>query len=306
MDAETIKTKRKMNNTILGEKLQEALKESNNKLENFIWKGPRSESREQNSIRMVDATPEQLKEWYAHCKSMLYSNDKKFPGRYVLRDIVDSQRAKCNTELYLRWLENKYQKDIPDPRPSYPRYLYMSDIQTYLRHNEDTIPKSSYATTPISAITNGVPFEFRDITIANVIDGCIDKLGIFSREHISLRFITKLGVWLTDKEMKELEEKDKDGKTRNRIDVIKERHNLRKEISLKPSPKGLKYSELRAMLNLKTKKYSELTTDQLLVLRDKVLFRFEEEIDFHISQWENIIKQLELVANSKGFSLINQ
>jgi AAA+ superfamily predicted ATPase len=54
------------------------------------------------------------------------------------------------------------------------------------------------------------------------------------------------------------------------------------------------------------KKYSELTTDQLVVLRDKVLFRFEEEIEFHISQWKEIIRQLELVANSKGFSLIKE
>ena len=104
--------------------------------------------------------------------------------------------------------------------------------------------------------------------------------------------------------MNDLLEKDKDGNTRNRIDVIKERHNLKSVVNLRSNSKGLKYSELRAMLNLRTKKYSELTTDQLTTLRDKVLFRFEEEIDYHISQWEEIIRQLELVAQSKGFSLI--
>ena len=112
-----------------------------------------------------------------------------------------------------------------------------------------------------------------------------------------------MGVWLTDKEMNELLERDKDGKARNRIDVIKERFNLRKDIKLYPNENGLSYTELRAMLNLKTKKYSDLTTDQLLVLRDKVLFRFEDEVRFHISQWEDIINKIERVAEIKGITL---
>jgi hypothetical protein len=69
--------------------------------------------------------------------------------------------------------------------------------------------------------------------------------------------------------------------------------------------KGLTYTELRAMLTLKSKKYSDLTTDQLLTLRNKVLYRFSDEIDYHISQWEERIEQLEKVANLKGFSLID-
>lgn len=295
------------NNTVLGDKLQEAFDAKRNDIDTFVWKGPREEgSRSQVAIKMVDATPEQLKEWYKHCQSMLYSNDKKYPGRYVLRDIVDEQRQKCNVELCLRWLENKYMPNIPEPRPAYLRHLYLQDLMDILRNSKD-VSKDEYCRIPISAIKNGInmPMEFRDVTIDQIISGCLDTLGVFSREHISLRFITKLGVWFTDKEMNELTEKDKDGNIRNRIDVIKERHNLKSVISLRPNSKGLKYSELRAMLNLKTKKYSELTTDQLVTLRNKVLFRFQEEIDFHIAQWEKIIDQLEMVANSKGFSLIN-
>ena len=60
------------------------------------------------------------------------------------------------------------------------------------------------------------------------------------------------------------------------------------------------------MLTLKSKKYSDLTTDQLLTLRNKVLYRFLDEIDYHINQWEERIEQLEKVANLKGFSLINE
>jgi len=304
MDAENIKNVVKMENNILGEKLQKALDSSASKFDNYVWKGPRENDRKQEVIKMIDATPDQLKEWYKHCNSMLYSNDKKNPGRYVLKDIVDGQRMKCNTELCLRWLENKYQKDIPEPRTPYPRWLFLQDIQDFLSHNNEVIKKENYETTPIRVITsNNIPIEFRDVSISDIIAGCIDGLGVFSREHISLRFITKLGVWFTDKEMNDLTEKDKDGKIRNRIDVIKERHNLKSVITLKPNSKGLKYSELRAMLNLKTKKYSELTTDQLVVLRDKVLFRFEEEIDWHIGQWEELIQKIKEVAKFKGVEL---
>lgn len=291
---------------VLGEKLTQAINEHENNVENFIWKGPKKEVngvRVQEEVKLIDATPEQLNKFYAHCMSMLYSNDKKNPGRTILLDIIKRQRQKCNAELYLRWLENKYQTNIPDVRKPYPRFLYNSDIREALEVNKDSIPSEEYANTPITILTDGVPMEFRDVTIQDVLLGAVGVLGLFDRSHISLSFITKMGVWLTDKEMNELLERDKDGKARNRIDVIKERFNLRKDIKLYPNENGLSYTELRAMLNLKTKKYSELTTDQLLVLRDKVLFRFEDEVRFHISQWENIINKIERVAEIKGITL---
>lgn len=291
---------------VLGEKLTQAINEHENNVENFIWKGPKKEVngvRVQEEVRLMDATPEQLNKFYAHCMSMLYSNDKKNPGRTILLDIIKRQRQKCNAELYLRWLENKYQTNIPDVRKPYPRFLYNSDIREALEANKDSIPNEEYAVTPITVLTDGVPMEFRDVTIHDVLLGAVGVLGLFDRSHISLSFITKMGVWLTDKEMNELLERDKDGKARNRIDVIKERFNLRKDIKLYPNENGLSYTELRAMLNLKTKKYSDLTTDQLLVLRDKVLFRFEDEVRFHISQWEDIINKIERVAEIKGITL---
>jgi hypothetical protein len=291
---------------VLGEKLTQAINEHENNVENFIWKGPKKEVngvRVQEEVRLMDATPEQLNKFYAHCMSMLYSNDKKNPGRTILLDMIKRQRQKCNAELYLRWLENKYQTNIPDVRKPYPRFLYNSDIREALEANKDSIPNEEYANTPITVLTDGVPMEFRDVTIHDVLLGAVGVLGLFDRSHISLSFITKMGVWLTDKEMNELLERDKDGKARNRIDVIKERFNLRKDIKLYPNENGLSYTELRAMLNLKTKKYSDLTTDQLLVLRDKVLFRFEDEVRFHISQWEDIINKIERVAEIKGITL---
>ena len=236
---------------------------------------------------------------------MLYSSDKQNPGRYVLKDIVKDQINKCNTELCLRWLENKYQHD--DSREAHPRFVICKLLRDYLDSNKDVLDKNWKSTLVFPDVFNSCPQEFQDVLIDNVLSGCLDTLGIFDRRHLSLNFITKLGVWFTQAELLELTEKDpKTGKNKDRLDVIRERLGLKASTKIRINQgKGLTYTELRAMLTLKSKKYSDLTTDQLLTLRNKVLYRFSDEIDYHISQWEEKIEQLEKVANLKGFSLID-
>lgn len=297
---------------VLGEKLAQAFEEKKrlkelekNDINNFVWKGPKDVNRNQTEIKLLDATPQQLKDFYNHCVSMLYSKDTKNPGRYVLKEIVRDQINKCNTELFLRWCENKY---LVTDRKAWPRYLICSDLRNTLDKNKQAFGKDWKTTLTVSTIYKGAPVEFRDVLIDNVLSGCLYDLGIFDRKHLSLNFITKLGVWFTNTELIDLTEKDpQTGKNRNRLDVIKERLGLKSSTKISINQgKGLTYTELRAMLTLKSKKYSDLTTDQLLTLRNKVLYRFMDEIDYHISQWEDRIEQLEKVANSKGFSLINE
>ena len=103
--------------------------------------------------------------------------------------------------------------------------------------------------------------------------------------------------------MKEFTEKDKDGNTRSKLEIVKERLNINPTVRLTVKPSGLNFTELRAMIGLRPKKYSELTTDQLSTLRNKVLFRLENEVMFHIEQWEERIRQIELVAQSRGITL---
>lgn len=293
---------------ILGDKIAAAQEAKSNDINTFVWKGPKKEvngKMVQEEIMLKDATEEQLKQFLAHCNSMLYSKDKDNPGRYPLLKIIKEQRDKCNAELYIRWLENKYKKDTPTPRKEYPRYLYQQDIRTILTNNRETFEKDKLDQYPIEQITNGVPTEFRDVTIALAQDACLGTLGDFNKKHLSLNFITKLGLWFTPAEMKDLTEKDENGKTRDRLDVIRERHGLKPVVSLYINPKGLTYTELRAMLNLKSKsrKYSDLTTDQLTTLRDRVLFFFEEEVEKHIKQWEERKSQILKVAELKGINV---
>lgn len=287
----------------LEDKLKEALDAKNNDITTYVWKGAKevvNGEKVQSEVRLVDATPEQLNKFYKHCNSMLYSSDRVNPGRYTLLDIIEEQRVNCNVELFLRYLEKG---DLDNNIVPYPRFSYLQTLRTFLNINKEALPKESLSTAPISIAVSDLPKEFSDISISKIIDGCLDTLGRFDKKHITLSFITKLGVWFTPAEMRDLTERLEDGKVRNRLEVIKERLGIKPSIGLKINPKGLNYNELRAMITLKSKKYSELTTDQLLTLRNKVLFRLQADAEFHASQWEERKAQIEKVAASKGITL---
>lgn len=282
------------------EKLIEAMEAKSNDIKSFVWKLARKADGTQEEIRLVDATPEQLNRFYKHCQSMLYSNDKLNPGRYVLLNIIEEQRKKCNVEIFLRKLESG--SICADGQP-YPRHLYIQDLRAYMNTHKSEFPSNELKNISIASCTGGLPREFERISIEEVLDGGLDQLGYFDNKHITFSFILNMGVYLTPAEMKEFDEKDKDGNTRSKLEVIKERLNIKSTVRLTVKPTGLNYSELRAMVTLKPKKYSELTTDQLTVLRNKVLFRLENEVLFHIDQWEERMRQLKLVADNRGIVL---
>ena len=286
--------------TVLKDKLIKAIDAKNNDIKTFVWKLARKSDGTQEEIKLVDATPEQLKTFYAHCKSMLYSKDKLNPGRYVLLDIIQEQRNKCNVELFLRKLETG--AICADGR-AYPRYLYRQDLRSFLDANKDQFPYSEWKNISIAACTNGLSREFERISIDTVMGACLDTLGYIDTKHITFSFILNMGVYLTPAEMKELTEKDAEGNNRSKLEVVKERLNINPDVRLVVKPSGLNFTELRAMIGLRPKKYSELTTDQLTVLRDKVLFKLEDEVRFHIESWETRANQIEKVCEARGITL---
>lgn len=171
------------------EKLEDALNAKDNNIKAFVWKGAKSEvngEKVQEEYRLIDCSEEQLREFYNHCISMLRNKDQAHPGRYVLLDIIKDQRERCNAELYLRYLE----KGSEDRKP-YPRYLYLSALNGILDANRETLTKEALRTCPISLVTNGIPEEFSNLPIDLVIDGCLDTLGKFNKQHITLTFILK-------------------------------------------------------------------------------------------------------------------
>ena len=286
--------------TVIKEKLTEALNARNNDINSFVWKFARRSDGTQPEIKLVDATPEQLKTFYAHCKSMLYSTDKNNPGRYILLDIIREQREKCNIELFMRKMESG---SISADGKGYPKFMYWQNILDFKKKNQEYFAEHDFESSPISICTGKLPREFENIPISSVMDACLDQLGQFSNKHITFSFILNMGIYLTPEEMKEFNDKDSNGNKRSKLELIKERLNIKNSVKLTVKPGGLNFAELRAMINLRTKKYSELTTEQLTVLRNKVLFRLENEVMFHASQWERKMEELEKVAKSKEIVL---
>jgi CRISPR/Cas system CSM-associated protein Csm2 small subunit len=101
-----------------------------------------------------------------------------------------------------------------------------------------------------------------------------------------------------------LYEKDPEtGKAKNRLEVIKRELKLNPNINLRICNTGLNYNEFRSMYYLKRDKYSNLTTDQLKLLSNKVLYRFQDQCEMQAKQWEEKIKEINEVAATKGWDV---
>lgn len=277
----------------LQEKLTRALKDKEEDVSSYIWKFPKVRDASgvtQKEVKLIDCTEEELIQFNHHAHSMLTSKDKNNPGRLVLLKEILDQQLRCSTELFLRHSESIGNS----------RIAVLDAIKTNLKNNNYGIIDTRSLL--LSDLLN-VPTEFRSVSIPMIIDGCLDQLGRFDRRHITLSFVIKQGLWFTKEEQKDLYEEDELGLERDRRDVIKERLKLSPSINLIITPLGLSYTQFRAMNTLKSKKYSELTTDQLRTLRKRILYNLEDDVKKHIYFWEKKIAELDKVAKSKGITL---
>lgn len=284
--------------TLMGSKMTEALEKKKTDVNSFIWKLPKHEVNGkyvQDEIRLMDASEQQLNSFYNHCQSMLNNRSEKDPGRYMLLGIIKDQRRRCNAELFLRWLEDA-------DGINFPRFKFLEALRGFLDTNKNTVDPTTF---PIASVLNSdqCPAEFADIPSSLILEGCLDRLGKFDKKHLTLSFILKQGLWFTSQESKDLTIKDENGNVRDKIEVVRENLKLPATIMIRSNPKGLSYAQLRSMINLKSKKYSDLTTDQLRLLRDRILFSLEDDVRLHIDQWETRISQIIQVMKLKGFVL---
>ena len=163
-----------MNNT-LGNALQKALDAKKSDYSNFVWKGEKRKEGDkyiQESEKIMDMSPERLKECWNHCDKMLYNNDPKNLGRYNVLEEILSQITKCNTELLLRYFENTYQRR--ENGSATKRFSLMVSLRQLMSNNTEI---TDWSIVPISHISENLPDEFKDISISDVLDGCTDNLG---------------------------------------------------------------------------------------------------------------------------------
>ncbi len=281
--------------TVLGDKLKVALDDKANDVNNYVWKGPKVNG-VQEEIKLVDADYDQLRHFYVHCEQMLYNSDIKNPGRIVLIDIVSDQIQRCRAELLVRWLRAEKQ---------YTNTRCLEDLRNTIKNNKEILTNEAIKVYPIGNILNGIPVEFNDVPVSLVMDACLDSLGILNNEHLTLNFIVKMGLWFTQQEMqKDLYRKDPEtGKAINRLAVVSKELRLNPSISLKICDTGLSYAEFRSMCRLRRDKYANLTSDQLRLLSDKVLYRFQDQCEAQAKQWMNKMEEIKKVAELKGWDV---
>ena len=286
--------------TVLGDKLAEKLAEKANDINNFVWKGPKVNG-VQEEIRLVDADFYQLQKFYNHCNEMLYNKDSKYPGRVVLKDIVQDQIQRCRAELLIRWLRSEKQ---------YTTTNCLEDLRAIISNNKEELTQDVIKTYAIGNFMNGLPIEFERVPISLVMDACLDSLGVLDNSHLTLNFIVKMGLWFTPQEMQKpvaeggLYKKDPEtGKAVNRLEVVTKELRLNPSISLRIDNTGLSYAEFRSMCRLKRDKYANLTSDQLRLLSNKVLYRFQDQCEMQAKQWQDKIAEILKVAESKGWDV---
>ena len=285
-----------MGERIMERKLKEAIEKKQQDVTSFMWKGSKSLDEHgkyrQNEKRLVDMSERELQNAYDHCKTMLFNKDTENPGRYVVLESIAEQKDKIGAELFLRYVEQHHHLT---------RFTLLTSINEFLKNNKEVL--KSYKLTVIDAIPSA-PDEFAKVPINMVIDGCLDRLGTFNKKHITRTFILKQGIWLTPAESKELIEYNPDGSTKERLEVIRERLNIKEVEKLFINSKGLNYTQIRAMLNIKpNRKYLDLTTTQLETLRYRLLFNLEESVKSHIASWERRMEEIEMVAEHNHFKL---
>lgn len=286
--------------TVLGDMLAEKLAEKANDINNFMWKGPKVNG-VQEEIRLMDASYDQLRSYYNHCMQMLHNNDSKNPGRLTLLNIVNGQIQRCRAELLIRWLRSEKQ---------YTTTKCLEDLRAIIANNKETVGSETIKSIPIGSVMNGLPLDFEHVPISFVLDACLDSLGQFDNSHLTLNFIVKMGLWFTQQEMQNPVEKGglyrKDpvtGKAVNRLEVVSKELRLNPSIVLRIKDTGLTYSEFRSMCRLKRDKYANLTSDQLRLLSNKVLYRFQDQCEAQAKQWSNKMEEILKVAQAKGWDV---
>lgn len=285
-----------MSNTLMGEKLKEAMNKKQVDINSFIWKGSKTLDESGKYVqfenKLVNMSERELRNCYDYCKTMLFNKDLVNPGRYIVLENINEQKDKCGAELFLRYIDQKN---------NLSRFTLLGSINDFLKNNKEAL--KNYKPT-VDDVFSGVPDEFTKIPLNLIIDGCLDRLGTFNKKHITRAFILKQGIWLTPSESRDLIENDENGNVRDRLEVIRERLNIKEVEKLYINSRGLSYTQMRAMLNIKpNKKYMDLTTVQLETLRYRILFNLEETVKDHITSWERRMEEIEMVAEAKGCRL---
>ena len=258
-------------------------------MEDYMWYFEKKQIspgiKKQESIKLIHASEQQLIKFHDHARSMLTNDDKNKQGRLHVLSKVKDERSLCNVELFLRHLERV---------KGMTRYTLLDEIFDIVK----TYDYSKYNVKDLQIIDNCA--DYCKIPVNKLIDGCTNSLGIFQDKHVTTNFMLRIGVWLKKEDYVELDEMYPE-KTLDEKFIIK--FNLPSNIRIKINPKGLSYKQFKAIMSLNKTQYHDMTDEQLLTLRNRVLFDLENMINKQVSFWNKKILELREVADYKNFNL---
>lgn len=274
-------------------------------LDTYVWKEAKLTNNPDEvavSYKLMDMEEEHLNIAYNHCKHMLYNTDVKNPGRMIVVNNISQQINNCGAELALRWFKTLKDKD---GNALYTDSSLMSDLRNWLASTPEKTNNKIYTLQDFVQ----VPPDFKNVTIEAMQEACTDTLGLFDHSKITFSFLFRLGVYFTSRELNEIENFTESNTLEEKFEVLKTQLGLKDEAVIQANPRGLSEQEFRDMIHMKKMKghqkckYSELTTSQLTTLRHKVLYAFENQVIKQARTWTTLMRQIEEVAEYKGFKL---
>ena len=286
---------------VIGDKLKEALREKENDVNTFVWRYPkdRDNGNAQDEVKLMGCSQEQLQEFYDHCESMLRNNDKLSPGRYNVLALIKSQKDKIGAELLLR--------EMQQANKNFTRYALNEAIIEFIDKNkENGVEINPEVSTFGQYYEYDISTKYNKINLQLILDACNDRLGVFDNSHLTKSFLLKRGVWFDRDDVQKLKTfalKNGINSKTPRLEVARQYLKLKDYQVLKQNSRGLTVEELRLMLILRPSKIKDLTTEQLEILRYKLLLDLERNVRDHIERWETLESQIKKVAKVKKFTI---
>lgn len=253
-----------------------------------IWKMPKNNNGEQKSIKMEDMTKEEIEKAIEHCLEMLHSQNFKTPGRYLILKELKEQYENIYAELTVRYFLTTY----IDNKPLYTRITLANKINQILKEKDIDITLKKNTNLAISDIME-IDSDYSFALIKYIIRACNYSSGVFNNKYLSKNFLFTLGLWFDKEDKNYFEKVENITNINDKLNVIKERLDIKPDIKLLIKPDGLSYHEFKSLYNIKyNTKYSDLTTLQLKTLINKVLYKLEIKIHSQMALWEELLKDL--------------
>lgn len=281
---------------------------------NAVWREKKVDGGVVVEKKLVDYDEKSLNLFYNLCWNILYNNDKLMTGKAIILKEIQEQKEACNIVMFIRWMRKKYGKS---------EYTLRSSLQKLVSENISTRPNiENYK---IKRLMDYCPDEFSQITVSQVMKGCVDALGAFNKRRISRKMLYNLGVYLTEEDKKELVPTNEERKLISRYydsmqipykvtkkgiaivsksDIMKVRLGLKINENIKFSLNGMSYKQFEAAIKLGSiVKYSEMSDIQLELLRNRLLPILESNLSKKVEEWKKRMTNIKIVAQLKGYRL---